>query len=267
MNKIKILCLLLALCGMRAMAQDFSVDGINYTKIPCGEYICTSFQVTVAPGTYSGDVVIPAMVRYEGVDYEVLRIGARAFEGCTGLTSVTVQPGYLAMVVFDAFHNCTNLRKVDLPATIAMLDDNIFNGCTSLDTIYLRSTTPPEPTFNADLTFYGLNPNAVFVVPCGCLSAYGESSLFSSVTVIDDCDNTMDINNVSTTQLVKVYPNPATHQVMVNVGGEVLLFDSRGYLLRRQSTNGDQIVFDLDGLTPGIYFLRSGDSTVKLAVK
>lgn len=73
----------------------------------------------------------------------MLRIGADAFEGCTGLTSVYVEEGYLAMVVYDAFRGCTHLSKVDLPSTLRVLDMDIFDGCSSLDSIIIRSVVPP----------------------------------------------------------------------------------------------------------------------------
>ena len=40
---------------------------------------------------YSGNVVIPASVVYDGEEYSVTRIGNSAFDGCSGLTSVFIR--------------------------------------------------------------------------------------------------------------------------------------------------------------------------------
>ena len=267
MRKSILILLLATLCGMQAMAYDFSVGGINYTKIPCGEYICTSYQVTVAPGSYSGDVVIPAMVRYDGVDYEVLRIGAGAFEGCTGLTSVYVEEGYLAMVVYDAFRGCTHLRKVDLSSTLRVLDMDIFDGCSSLDSIIIRSVVPPTSTYD-ELTFAGVNPDVVIVVPCGALLQYLSTDLFSGMTVVDDCNSPLSVDDADggVPPTLAVYPNPATHHTTVAADGEVLLYDLRGCPLRRQQAADGRAVISLDGLVPGVYLLRSGNRIAKVVV-
>ena len=39
---------------------------------------------------YTGDVVIPSKVTYEGVEYDVTSIGNRAFSACFNLTNVTI---------------------------------------------------------------------------------------------------------------------------------------------------------------------------------
>lgn len=41
-------------------------------------------------GYYSGNVVIPSSVTYNETNYSVTTIGDSAFEGCTGLTSITI---------------------------------------------------------------------------------------------------------------------------------------------------------------------------------
>lgn len=67
------------------------------------------------------DVVIPAGVKI---------IGAKAFEGCIGLTSVVIPEG-VTEIRRGCFSGCSNLRTVKLPESLCKLDED-FVGCTSL---------------------------------------------------------------------------------------------------------------------------------------
>ena len=88
---IKTSILLLALLlPLTATAADFVVDGIYY-NVHGNEAAVASRRV---PGFlfigYSGAVVIPATVTYDGTTYPVTSIEAIAFYGSTELTSVDI---------------------------------------------------------------------------------------------------------------------------------------------------------------------------------
>ena len=67
-------------------AYDFIVNGIYYGKNSDGKTV----YVTSGDYTYSGSVVIPSTVTYNGTTYSVTEIGGYAFSECSGLTSVTI---------------------------------------------------------------------------------------------------------------------------------------------------------------------------------
>ena len=82
-----LLCMLTILGSICVHAYDAEIDGIYYN------FSGTKATVTYASpdyNSYSGDVVIPQSVVYNGTTYSVTSIGDDAFYNCPGLTSVTI---------------------------------------------------------------------------------------------------------------------------------------------------------------------------------
>lgn len=66
--------------------DSFNYRGINYKVLSEADK-----TVEVAYNeSFSGHADIPASVTYSGATYAVTEIGYEAFEGCSGLTSVTI---------------------------------------------------------------------------------------------------------------------------------------------------------------------------------
>ena len=130
---IKTTLLLLALLlPALAMAHDFEVDGIYY-KINGNEatvtfrgYNCSSFY-----NEYSGPVVIPAAVTYNGTTYPVTSIGDAAFYTCTGLTNIDI-PNSVTSIGSNAFNTCTGLTNIDIPNSVTSIGSDAFYTCTGL---------------------------------------------------------------------------------------------------------------------------------------
>ena len=105
---IKFLFLLLAFgYAMEAKSSHFTVDGIWY-------YYTNEDEVGVMynkSGEYSGDVVIPSTVTYNGKQYTVTKINTGAFLLDSALTAVTI-PNSMTSIDSHAFHGCSNLKKV-----------------------------------------------------------------------------------------------------------------------------------------------------------
>ena len=63
---------------------------------------------------------IPSLVTYASVTYSVTSIGERAFEGCKGLTSVTI-PNSVTSIGDYAFFYCTGLTSVTIPNSVTSI--------------------------------------------------------------------------------------------------------------------------------------------------
>ncbi len=81
------------------------------------------------PRGKAGEYVIPTSVN---------QIGCGAFEGCAGLTSVTIPDG-VAVIESCAFENCANLTSVKIPDSVTSIGYMAFEDCSNLATIALPS--------------------------------------------------------------------------------------------------------------------------------
>jgi len=98
-----LLCLSL-LASTNSFAEAVEINGIYYNL----EFDTKTAEVTSNPNKYTGTVVVPATVAYEGADYSVTSIGDKAFYNCSDLTSLTIA-NTVSFIGSDAFDGCDNL--------------------------------------------------------------------------------------------------------------------------------------------------------------
>ena len=150
--KRKLLLLLVALLPMVASAYDAQIDGIYYNF--SGDKATVTFKEYRAfndyNSDYSGAVVIPSTVTYNGKTYSVTSIGADAFYGCSGLTSVTI-PNSVTSIGSFAFMGCNSLTSVNIPEGVTSIGKQVFSGCNSLTSV----TIPKSVTSIGNQAFYG----------------------------------------------------------------------------------------------------------------
>ena len=99
---------------------------------------------------YSGDVVIPETVEYDGVTCRVASIGDQAFNDCSELTSVTI-PNSVTSIGYGVFSGCSSLTSVTIPNSVTSIERNTFQYCSSLTSITIGNSV----TYIGDYAFYG----------------------------------------------------------------------------------------------------------------
>ena len=127
------------LCSVMANAYDFEVDGIFYNITSAGNLAIEVTYKDTKYNTYSGNIVVPETVAYNGKNYRVTSIGQNAFNKCTELTNVTL-PNNIVTISSSAFYNCTKLTNIIIPNNVTSIGKHAFDGCESITSITIPSS-------------------------------------------------------------------------------------------------------------------------------
>ena len=189
--KIRLLLTLTALLlALSSYAAGTEIDGIHYvlnssTKTASVTYTGSSSS----DNTYSGDITIPASVNYSGNTYSVKSIGWSAFEGCTGLTSITI-PSSVTSIGNSAFEDCTGLTSITIPSSVTSIGYEAFYGCTGLTSITACKMELSEYNCVIGAFYYVPYSSVTLYVPSGCASAYRALAPWSDFSNIVETDLT-----------------------------------------------------------------------------
>ena len=161
------------LITVKAFSYDFKVDGLCYNKLSDNTVELT-WEALNTP--YSGDIVVPSYVSYNGKGYTVLTIGRYAmanvyslnskgeigswgtnsklksvslpstiisieecaFSYCSGLTSIII-PNSVTSIGNDAFDSCSGLTSISIPNSVTSIGNDAFYGCSGLTSIKVES--------------------------------------------------------------------------------------------------------------------------------
>ena len=110
--KKQLLLLVAMLLPMVASADPIEIDGICFNLIPKAK------SAEVTKGNYSGNIVIPETIVYEGNTYQVEGIGEYAF---------------------GSEYSKSNVTSVVIPRSIKRIEKGAFAACKNLDAVYLSS--------------------------------------------------------------------------------------------------------------------------------
>lgn len=131
-------CLLALLASLLSWADNVEVDGIYYELDYPAKTASVTYNMVVAGNyeTYSGDVVIPEKITYNGDEFVVTEIGPQAFLYSKSLTSVVI-PETVTLIQANAFGSCTGLTSIDIPNSVKEFGGFVFSSCSKLKTVHL----------------------------------------------------------------------------------------------------------------------------------
>ncbi len=138
------------LCSTSASSHDFEVNGIYYEIIPSTNTVAVTFKGEYDysyDDEYSGDIVIPSAVTYNGNLYDVTSIWTYAFSYCSAVTSVVI-PESVTSIQHYAFDNCESLVEVifndsNTPIELGYSSNSsttgcgLFSRCQNIERVYI----------------------------------------------------------------------------------------------------------------------------------
>ena len=150
------------------------------------EYVGSNAKVVGFKPDYEVDVVIPAKVTKDGVEYTVTSIANTAFKNSDLLMSVVI-PETIGSIEAEAFANCPRLSRVVYNASNAVCDEKaaespIFANCSNLHDITIGETVNSIPKYifkSTPITSIAI-PDNVTVLDEGC---FGECSELTDITI------------------------------------------------------------------------------------
>jgi hypothetical protein len=154
--KNSLLLAFLSVLTISANAYDFMADGLYY-NITSSNTVEVTYK-TKATSYYSGDLVIPGTVSYNGSAYTVTSVGK------------------------NAFNNCSNLTSVEFPSTVISIGDSAFIDCKYLTTL----TIPNSVNSIGTLAFYNtkwLQNQGSGVVYAGSVAYCYKGTMHSSTSI------------------------------------------------------------------------------------
>ena len=172
-------------------ASDTQVDGIWYdfdssTMTASVTYQGNSYHDYY--GEYSGSVIIPETVIYNGTTYSVTSIGERAFSYCHSLSSVTI-PNSVTSIGEAAFSDCSSLTSVTIPNSVTNIGNSAFADCTSLTSVTIpnRVTSIGNRAFSYCFSLTSITiPNSVTNIGN---NAFSYCSSLTSITIPNSVTN------------------------------------------------------------------------------
>lgn len=166
----KFLLLFALLLPFFMKAETICVDGLYYEIVTDwdSDILTTHACLVSSPETkYSGDIIVPDSVEYNGSFYQVKALAARAFEDCGSLNSIKLPEGIITIGDY-CFHLCYALNRINLPNSIISLGVCCFGFCKSLLSIDL----PSEIKYLPDYCFYCCNNLEKINLP-PCITSIG----------------------------------------------------------------------------------------------
>ena len=155
----------------------YTVTGVNATFLKDGIYyrlidnvLTNEVEVTSGTNAYTGDITIPATVKYDGETYNVTRIGESAFSNKDNLTSVTL-PNSIKTIGKNAFNDCDGMTAIDIPGSVTTIEDYAFNSMDKLQSVTFHEGLQSIGQY----AFKGCGKLQSFTLPEGLQTLGGEA--------------------------------------------------------------------------------------------
>ena len=114
-------------------------------------------------------------IRKATVKYGITSIGDNAFEGCSGLTELTL-PNSVTSIGWSAFEGCSGLTELTLPNSVTSIGYAVFKGCSGLT----KLTLPDSVKSIEGEAFEGCSSLTKLILP-NSVTSIGNSAFCHSI--------------------------------------------------------------------------------------
>jgi len=207
----------------------------------------------VCPPGKSGIYVIPNTVVY---------INKCAFDGCTGLTEITV-PNSVNNIGEYAFEYCTGLIKIYLPPNLTTIGSGALYNCNKLQLISIANPTPPTIDY---YTFYLVpQTSCQLIVPVGSSSSYLAATYWKNFTNINENSFPQSVSYLVNTVGVRVYA--LNEEIMiegVQKDENIEVYSLVGKHIATLKSNGSKTTIQVQ--KGELYMIKTKSGTTKIAI-
>jgi hypothetical protein len=274
-------------------AYNFTSGGFYYNIISStAPYTVGVTYATTNYNSYSGTVIIPSTVTYNGITYTVISIQNYAFFNCVNLTSATILssvtsieasafsycvnlasvtiPNSVTSIKNLAFQGCSNLVSVAIPSSVTSIGDDAFYDCSGLTSISAYPTTPVDLSSSPN-AFTGVSTSScTLYVPTVSINEYDTATVWKNFSHIVAMTSTGVQTEIS--GAVNIYPNPVTDGFQITgLSGTytLTLTDLNGRTLFAKILIGNEYI-SVSSLPKGLYVAKitsSGGTIEKKLLK
>lgn len=128
-----LVALIISLYSTNLFAYDFMVDNIYYNIISQEDKTCEVTYKASTAYSYTGDVVIPSVVKYNEIDYKVIGIGKSTFY-CCKMNTVQL-PATIEYIAEQAFMSTYNLSSIIIPESVSTIGNSAFSYSKALTSV------------------------------------------------------------------------------------------------------------------------------------
>ena len=250
-------------CGLQKVIVKDIAAWCNITFGILGNPLLFAHHLYSDESTEIKDLIIPN---------SVTSIGNHAFEGCSGLTSVTI-PNSVTSIGGRAFYGCSGLTEITIPSSVTSIGDNAFNDCLGLISVKVEIDTP----LTIDENTFSNRANCTLYVPTGSMAAYEAADYWKEFKEIVEMSSAVDdSNSLYADNITALIGNTASFSVkmkntesisgfqftMTLPEGVSVATDGNGNLKATLSSRGSNAFFNANLASDGTYrcssFLSNG---------
>lgn len=224
----------------------YSKDLKTYIAFPGGQ---SSVKILNTVETI-GDYAFYGCSGLKSIDIpnSVTTISERAFYGCNGLTSIEI-PNSITKIGNFAFTKCEGITRITIPNSVEKVGTSAFATSDVVKEVYYAASNPLE--FNMDIFYYHNQRTGAWEN-----NAYNTATLYVPAAAVEKCKAINPWKNFSN---IEAYEFLGIEEISTDFNSE------DPYEV--YNLNGVKVGDSIDALTPGIYIMRQGATTKKIAVQ